>query len=149
MWRATALALGAIALSAAAEVPREVLDAVQRLPPSPALEVVLRAAPCAFAPGVRHLDRLPPNLPWVRLEAVVLVAGLPGLAAGERAVVLRPTRELMARTATRQRIAEGGISLHAIDLAPLPPDAPAPAFLAIHVAPPAAPPEGCVAHRPQ
>ncbi|MBL0950581.1 MAG: hypothetical protein IBJ08_07730 [Pseudomonas sp.] len=121
------------------------MDAVQHLPPSAALEAPLRAAPCAFAPTIRHLDRLPGNMAWARPEAVVILAGLPGLKTGERAVVLRPTRELLARAATRARIAEGGISLHAIDLAPLAADAPMPAFLAIHVAPPAAPPEGCVA----
>lgn len=146
-----ALAAGLCALAgpAAAEVPREVLDAVQRLPPSPALEAPLRAAVCVFAPAARHLERLPANLPWARPEAVVLFAGLPGLADGHRAAVLRPTREVMARAATRARIAEGGITLHAPDLSPLAADAPAPAFLAIHVAPPAAPPQGCVAQGPR
>jgi hypothetical protein len=122
-----------------------VVEATQRLPPTRALEAPLRAAPCAFAPAARHLDRLPSNLPWARPDAAVLFADLPGLAPGSRAVVLRPTRELLARAATRARIAEGDITLHGINLAPLPADAPAPAFLAIHVAPPAAPPEGCVA----
>ncbi|WP_137125442.1 hypothetical protein [Roseomonas sp. HF4] len=75
----------------------------------------------------------------------MLFSELPGLAPGSRAVVLRPTRELLARAATRARIAEGDITLHDLDLAPLPADAPAPAFLAIHVAPPAMLPEGCVA----
>jgi hypothetical protein len=145
----TALALCAIAAPAAAQAPREVLDAVQRLPASAALEAPLRAAPCAFAPGARHLDPLPGNTPWARTRAVVLFSGLPGLEPGERAAVLRPTRELLARAATRARIAEGGISLHAIDLAPLPADAPTPAFLAIHVPPPATPPEGCVAQGPR
>lgn len=145
MRRVLALAFCAVAIPAAADVPREVLDAVQRLPPTAALEAPLRSAPCAFAPFARHLDRLPGNVAWARPEAVVILAGLPGLNPRERAVVLRPTRELLARAATRDRIAEGGITLHGIDLAPLPADAPAPAFLAIHVAPPAAPPEGCVA----
>lgn len=144
-----AMAFCAIAAPAAAEAPREVLDAVQRLPASAALEAPLRAAPCAFAAGARHLDPLPANTPWARTRAVVLFSGLPGLEPGARAAVLRPTRELLARAATRDRIAEGGISLHAIDLAPLPADAPAPAFLAIHVPPPVAPPEGCVAQGPR
>ena len=74
--------------------------------------------------------------------------GLPGLPPGHRAVVLRPTRELLARAATREVIARGSVSLHATDLSPLPADAPTPSFLALHVAPPAAPPEGCVAQPP-
>ena len=162
MRRAAITALiGALALPAAAQnafvtvrpqaasVPPAVLDAVQRMPATAGLEAPLRAAPCIFSPAARHLDLLPANMPWARPAAVVLVADLPGLAPGSRAAVLRPTRELMARAATRARIAEGGITLHDIDLAPLPDDAAAPAFLAIHVAPPAQPPEGCVAQGPR
>jgi hypothetical protein len=126
-------------------VPAVVVDAAQRLPATPALEAPLRSAPCAFADGTRHLDRLPSTLPWAQPAAVVLFDGLPGLPDRHRAVVLRPTRELLARAATRDVIAQGGVSLHAIDLSPLPADAPAPSFLALHVAPPATPPEGCVA----
>ncbi|MBR0653092.1 hypothetical protein GXW78_25780 [Roseomonas terrae] len=162
MRRAAILALCAFALPAAAQdapapfvtvtppasVPPVVVDAVQRMPPTGALEAPLRAAPCVFAPVARHLERLPANMPWARPEAVVLFGDLPGLPPGSRAAVLRPTRELLARAATRQRIAEGGISLHDYDLAVLPADAAAPAFLAIHVAPPAAPPEDCVAQGP-
>lgn len=125
--------------------PAEVRDAVQRLPATPALEAALRSAPCAFADGTRHLDRLASNLPWAQPAAVVLFDGLPGLPPGHRAVVLRPTRELLARAATREVIARGNVALHAIDLAPLPVDAPTPAFIALHVAPPPTPPEGCVA----
>ncbi len=163
-WRAAVLALiGALALPAAAQdvpapfvtvtppadnVPPAVLDAVRRMPATAALEAPLRAAACVFAPIARHLDRLPANMPWARPEAVVLLGDLPGLPPGSRAAVLRPTRELLARSATRQRIAEGGISLHDHDLALLPADAATPAFLAIHVAPPAAPPEDCVAQGP-
>lgn len=149
MRRVLALAFCAFASPAAAEVPREVLDAVQRLPPTAALEATLRSAPCAFAPLARHLDPLPSSLAWARPASRVVFTGLPGLEAGHRAVVLRPTRELMARSATRDVVAQGQVSLHAIDLAPLPADAPAPAFLALHVAPPAAPPEGCVAQAPR
>lgn len=149
MRRVLVLAFCAISASAAAATPREVLDAVQRLPPAAALDPALHATPCAFAPVARHLDPLPANIAWAQPRAAVLFADLPGLAAGQRAAVIRPTRELMARAATRVRIAEGGITLHAIDLAPLPADAPAPAFLAIHIAPPAAPPEGCVAAGPR
>jgi hypothetical protein len=126
-------------------VPAAVLDAAQRLPATPALEAPLRSAPCAFAHGTRHLDRLASNLAWAQPAAVVLFDGLPGLARGHRAVVLRPTRELLARAATRELIAQGSVSLHAIDLSPLPVDAPTPSFIALHVAPPATPPEGCVA----
>lgn len=135
--------------SAAGNVPPAVLDAVQRMPPTAAMEALLRAAPCVFAPMARHLERLPANMLWARPEAVVLFGDLPGLAQGSRASVLRPTRELLARGATRDRIAEGDITLHDIDLALLPRDAPTPSFLAIHVAPPAQPSEGCVAQGPR
>jgi len=144
MRRVAVLAFCAATLPAAAEVPRAVLEAVQRLAPSAALEAPLRAAACAFAPDVRHLGALPSNLPWARLHATVLFDGLPGLAPGERAVVLRPTRELLARAATRERIAQGGISLHGPALERLPEDAPAPAFLAFHVSPAVALPEACI-----
>jgi hypothetical protein len=145
MRRAAAAAFCAATLPAAAEVPRAVLDAVQRLAPTTALEAPLRAAPCAFGAEARHLGALPSNVPWARLHAAVLFDGLPGLAPGHRAVVLRPTRELLARAATRERIAQGGISLHGPALERLPEDAPAPAFLALHVAPSVAVPETCVA----
>ncbi len=138
-----------MALPAAAQVPREVLDAVQRLPPTRALEAVQRASPCAFAPVARHLDALPSTITWASPDAVVVFDGLPGLPATNRAVVLRPTRELLARAATRDLVAQGGVSLHAHDLALLPATAPTPSFLAFHVAPPATPPEGCVAQGPR
>jgi hypothetical protein len=146
MRRVAALAFCACAIPAAAmaQAPAEVRDAVQRLPATAALEAPLRAAACAFASFTRHLDRLPSNLPWAQPAAVVLFDGLPGLPPAHRAVVLRPTRELLARAATRQVIAQGSISLHATDLSPLPADAPTPAFLALLVAAPATPPEGCV-----
>lgn len=149
MRRVPALAFCAFALPAAADVPREVLDTVQRLPPTTALEAPLRAAACAFAPAARHLGPLPSNLAWARPNAAALLAGLPGLPEAARAAVIRPTRELLARAATRERIAEGGITLHGIDLSPLPANAAAPAFLAIIVPPPAAPPEGCVVQGPR
>jgi hypothetical protein len=149
MRRMLVLAFCAISATAAAAAPREVLDAVQRLSPATALDPALHAAPCAFAPVARHLDPLPTNIAWAQPRAAVLFTGLPGLGAGQRAAIIRPTRELMARAATRARIAEGGVTLHAIDLAPLPADAPAPAFLAIHIASPATPPEGCVAAGPR
>lgn len=148
--RRAVVAVLAVALPAAAGAQtREAQDAAMRLPPTPALEALLRAAPCAFSEAARHLAPLPSNLPWARPAAVVLFDGLPGLAPGARAAVVRPTRELMARAATRARIAEGDITLHGLDLSPLPADAPAPAFLALHVAPPEAPPEGCVAPGPR
>ncbi len=122
-------------------VPAAVRDAAQRLAATPALEAPLRSAACAFAEGTRHLDRLASNVAWAQPAAVVLFADLPGLAPGHRAVVLRPTRELLARAATRDVIAQGGVSLHAIDLSLLPVDAPTPSFIALHVAPPAIPPK--------
>lgn len=152
MRRVLALAFCAIASPAAAttaQAPAELRDAAQRLTATPALEAVLRAAPCAFAPGTRHLDRLPSNLPWAQPAALVAFDGLPGLPPSHRAVVLRPTREVLARAATREVIAQGGVSLHAPDLSALPADAPTPAFLALIVAPPATPPEGCVAQPPR
>lgn len=158
-----ALAIAVVALPAAAQdnpapfitvmpppsVPAAVLDAVQRMPPTAGLEAPLRAAPCVFAPEARHLERLAANMPWARPDAVVLFNDLPGLAPASRAAVLRPTRELLARAATRERIAEGGITLHGIDLSPLPADAPASAFLAIHIAPPPTPPDDCVPQGPR
>ncbi len=120
MRRVLALAFCAVAFPAASQVPPAVLDAVQRLPPTRALEAALRDAACVFSPVARHLDRLPATTPWVQPDAVVLFGDLPGLGAGSRAAVLRPTRELLARAATRERIAEGDITLHDIDLAPLP-----------------------------
>ncbi|MBW6399018.1 hypothetical protein KPL78_14225 [Roseomonas sp. HJA6] len=129
-------------------VPMVVLDAVQRLPPSGALEAPLRSAVCAFAPIARHLEPLASNVPWAQLRAVVLFGDLPGLTPGQRAAVLRPTRELLARAATRDRIAEGGIALFDHDMQPLPANAPRPAFLAILIPPPEAPPEDCVAQPP-
>ena len=133
----------------AASAPPVVLDTVQRLPATRTLEAVLRDAACVFSPVARHLDRLPAATPWVRPDAVVLFGDLPGLETGQRAAVLRPTREVLARATTRDRIAEGGITLHGIDLAPLPADAPMPASLAIHAALPEPPPEGCVAQGPR
>jgi hypothetical protein len=149
MRRVLALAFCAIAAPAAAQAPTEIRDAVQRLSATAAMEAPLRAAPCAFAPFTRHLDRLPSNLPWAQPAAIVLFDGLPGLPRGHRAVVLRPTHEVLARAVTREVIAQGGVSLHTTDLSLLPADAPTPSFLALHVAPPATPPEGCVAQPPR
>ena len=142
---ACALALPAVA----AAQTREAQDAAMRLPPTPALEAVERAAPCLFSEAARHLSRIPTTIPWARPAAVALFDGLPGLEPGHRAAVIRPTRELLARAATRERIAAGGVTLHAPDLSLLPVDAPAPAFLALHAAPPVAPPEGCIAQGPR
>ncbi|GGJ13360.1 hypothetical protein [Neoroseomonas lacus] len=149
MRRVLALAFCAVGFPAASQVPPVVLDAVQRLPATRTLEAVLRDAACVFSPVARHLDRLPAATPWVRPDAVVLFGDLPSLETGRRAAVLRPTREVLARATTRQRIAEGDITLHDLDLALLPADAPIPAFLAIHVAPPTEPPDGCVAQGPR
>ena len=143
-----AVAFCAMALPAAAQVPRAVLDAVQRLPPTRALEAALRAAPCAFAPVARHLDPLPSHLPWDGPDAVVVFDGLPGLPATNRAVVLRPTRELLARAATRDRSRRAASACTARPRA-VARHAPTPSFLAFHVAPPATPPEGCVAQGPR
>ena len=55
---------------------------------------------------------------------------------------------LELRGYTFQYRAQAEPTLHDIDLTMLPSDAPSPAFLAIHVAPPAQPPEDCVAQGP-
>ena len=121
------------------------LAASQRLARSGALEAIDAAAECAFAASARHLGPLPARLVWSRPAAVVVFSGLDGLAEGERAVLLRPSRELLARHATREKIAAGRVSLHDHELNPLPDTAQEIAFLALHIAAPASPPEGCIA----
>ena len=129
---------------AAATAP-ELLAAAQRLPPSGALEAIDAAAECAFAPNARHLGPLPARLIWSRPAAVVFFSGLDGVPEGDRAVLLRPTRELLARHAVRERIQAGRVSLHDHDLNTLPETAQEIAFMALHIARPETPPEGCVA----
>jgi hypothetical protein len=109
------------------------------------LEAIDAAAACAFAPNARHLGPLPARLVWSRPAAVVIFSGLDGVPEGERAVLLRPTRELLARHAVRERIQAGRISLHDHDLNTLPETTQEIAFLALHIAAPASPPEGCIA----
>jgi hypothetical protein len=122
-----------------------VLAAAQRLAPSGALEAIDAAAECAFAPNAQHLGPLPAKLMWSRPAALVVFSGLDGLAEAERAVLIRPTRELVARHAVREKIAAGRVSLHDHELNILPDTAQEIAFLALHIAAPASPPEGCVA----
>ena len=121
------------------------LAAVQRLPPSGALEAIDAAAACAFAPNARHLGPLPARLAWSRPAAVVIFGGLDGVPGGYRAVLIRPTRELLARHAVRERIQAGLVSLHDHALNTLPETAQEIAFMALHIAPPETPPDGCVA----
>lgn len=121
------------------------MAAAQRLPPSGALEALDAAAECAFAPNARHLGPLSARLAWSRPAAVVIFSGLDGVPSGNRAVLLRPTRELLARHAVRERIQAGRISLHDHDLNTLPETAQEIAFMALHIARPETPPEGCVA----
>ncbi|MCZ8141736.1 MAG: hypothetical protein O9273_08700 [Acetobacteraceae bacterium] len=116
----------------------------QRLPPSGALEAIEAAAACAFAPNARHLGPLPARLVWSRPAAVVIFSGLDGMPEGERAVLIRPTRELLARHVVRERIQAGRVSLHDHDLNTLPDTAQEIAFMALHIARPETPPEGCV-----
>jgi hypothetical protein len=118
--------------------------AAQRLPPSGALEAIDAAAACAFAPNARHLGPLPARLAWSRPAAVVIFSGLDGVPSGNRAVLLRPTRELLARHAVRERIQAGRVSLHDHELNTLPETAQEIAFMALHIARPESPPEGCV-----
>jgi hypothetical protein len=121
------------------------LTTAQRLPPSGALEAIEAAAECAFAPNARHLGPLPARLVWSRPAAVVIFSGLDGMPEGERAVLIRPTRELLARHVVRERIQAGRVSLHDHDLNTLPETAQEIAFMALHIARPETPPEGCVA----
>ncbi len=123
----------------------EILTTAQRLPPSGALEAIEAAAACAFAPNARHLGPLPARLVWSRPAAVVIFSGLDGMPEGERAVLIRPTRELLARHAVRERIQAGRVSLHDHELNTLPETAQEIAFMALHIARPETPPEGCVA----
>jgi hypothetical protein len=108
------------------------------------LEAIDAAAECAFAPNARHLGPLPARLAWSRPAAVVFLSGLEGVPEGERAVLLRPTRELLARHAVRERIKAGRVSLHDHDLKTLPETTQEIAFMALHIARPESPPEGCV-----
>jgi len=139
------LALLVLGSGRAAATAPEILAAAQRLPPSGALEAIDAAAECAFAPNARHLGPLPARLIWSRPAAVVFLSGLDGVPEGERAVLLRPTRELLARHAVRERIQAGRVSLHDHDLNTLPETTQEIAFMALHVARPESPPEGCVA----
>lgn len=139
-----ALALCALVLPAGAEVPPELLVAAQRMPAASQLDPVTRSAPCLFAEGVRHLDPLPAAQPWTRPEAIVVFHGLPGQPEGGRAALMRPTREMMARLATRSLLASGNAMLFDDTLAPLPPDAPTPAFLAVVTPAGTAPPIACM-----
>jgi hypothetical protein len=139
-----ALALLVLGTGRAAATAPEVLAAAQRLPPSGALEAIDAAAVCAFAPHARHLRPLPARLAWSRPAAVVIFAGLDGVPEGVRAVLIRPTRELLARHAVRERIKARRVSLYDHGLNTLPETAQEIAFMALHVAPPETPPEGCV-----
>jgi hypothetical protein len=139
------LALLVLGSGRAAATAPELLAAAQRLPPSGALEAIDAAAECAFAPNARHLGSLPARLVWSRPAAVVIFSGLDGVPEGDRAVLLRPTRELLARHAVRERIQAGRVSLHDHDLNTLPETTQEIAFMALHVARPESPPEGCVA----
>jgi hypothetical protein len=138
------LALLVLGSGRAAATAPEILAAAQRLPPSGALEAIDAAAECAFAPNARHLGPLPARLVWSRPAAVLIFSGLEGVPEGERAVLLRPTRELLARHAVRERIQAGRVSLHDHDLNTLPETAQEIAFMALHIAQPETPPEGCV-----
>jgi hypothetical protein len=109
------------------------------------LEAIDAAAACAFAPNARHLGPLPARLVWSRPAAVVIFDGLDGVPEGERAVLIRPTRELLARHAVRERIQAGRVALHNHELKTLPETAQEIAFMALHIARPETPPEGCVA----
>jgi len=142
--KAIGAALMLVAGSASAdEIPAEVVDAVQRLPAVTALEAVARSAPCVFDPSARHLERIPSAMSWARIPALAVFDGLPDQPPGTRAVVVRPTRELLARNTTRTLIAERPAILYDHTLTPLPPDAPRPSFIAFLVSERGTEPESC------
>jgi hypothetical protein len=100
--------------------------------------VVRQAAPCAFAPAVRHLDRLPAAQPWTRPAALVVFDGLSVQPAGTRAVLMRPTRETLALRTVAEALADGTARRLDRGLMPVAANASAPtAYIALIVAPPA------------
>lgn len=111
------------------------------LPPSAEFAIVRQSAVCAFAPEVRHLDRLRSAQPWTRPAAIVLFDGLPGQPPGTRAVLMRPTREALARQVVAEALAAGEAQLLDRRLAPLAaPGAARPAaYIVLFVRPPADP----------
>jgi hypothetical protein len=121
------------------------LAIAERLAASTSLEAIDSAADCVFAPNARHLGPLPVRRAWSRPAVVVVFGGLDGVPEGERAILLRPTRELLARHATRERIQGKRVSLYDHGLKTLPETAQEIAFMALHVTRPEQPPEGCVA----
>ncbi|MFN8982891.1 MAG: hypothetical protein ACK5X9_10235 [Alphaproteobacteria bacterium] len=139
-----ALALLLLGTGRAAATAPEILAAAQRLAPSASLEAIDSAAECAFAPGLRHLGPLPSRRAWSRSAALVILAGLDGVPDGNRAILFRPTRELLARHAVREGITAGRLLPRDHDLKTLPETAREIAFLALPIAPPETPPEGCV-----
>jgi hypothetical protein len=136
----------AILLGGAAEAPPELLRRAELLPPTGGFAVVKQSAVCAFAPEVRHLDPLPSAQPWARPNAIVVFDGLPAQPPGTRAVLMRPTREALARKVVADALAEGSAQLRDRRLEPLPPggDGGA-AYIAIPVAPP--PPSAAATRR--
>jgi hypothetical protein len=126
-------------LGGATEAPPELLRRAELLPPSGGFAIVRQSAACAFAPEVRHLDRLPSAQPWARPNAIVVFEGLPAQPPGTRAVLMRPTREALARRVVADALAEGSATLLDRRLVPLAPggDEPA-AYIAITVPPPTA-----------
>ncbi|MCE2919876.1 MAG: hypothetical protein LW837_08005, partial [Roseomonas sp.] len=63
---------------------------------------------------------MPSRRAWSRSAALVIFAGLDGVPDGNRAILFRPTRELLARHVVRERIQAGRVSLHDHDLNTLP-----------------------------
>jgi hypothetical protein len=137
------VAFATVPPAGAAAVAPELLAAAQRLAPTTQLDPVLRAAACVFADSARHLDPLPAALAWTRPEAITVFAGLDGQPKTARAVLMRPSREMMARLALRELVASGGAVLFDHTLAPLPRDAPRPTFLALLVPVGTEPPTLC------
>ena len=89
---------------------------------------------------MRHLDRLPSAQQWTRPNALVVFDGLPEQPPGTRAVLMRPTREMLARNIVAAAIAEGSAWLLDRGLAPLGPrPAETAAYLALIVRPPEEP----------
>jgi len=131
------------AAAAAEAAPPELVRAAELLPPSADFPIVRQSAVCAFAPELRHLDRLPTTQPWTRPVAIVLFGGLPGQPPGTRAVVMRPTREVLARRVVAEALTAGEAQLLDRELSPVAAGSGAAArhavYLALFVSPPADP----------
>ncbi len=132
-------AAAATPAAAASPAAPELLRRAELLPASDGYAIIRRAAPCAFAPGVHHLDPLPAAQPWTRPAAIVVFEGLPGQPDGVRAVLARLTRTARARRSVAEALARGEAIALDLQLGAVAPGAAgAAAYTAILVPPEAA-----------